>query len=97
MDWAVADGYSSAGRIGLGSAVLAGFVIGEELPVGSSPLDRLCFLANDFLLSRTLLVILLDSPSTCKSLLSLVGVWWEAWYLPLLYMDTSSTLRRCTY
>ena len=104
VDWAVADGYSSAGRIGLGSAVLAGFVIGEELPVGSSPLDRLCFLANDFLLPRTLLVVLLNSPSTCKSwlvwsLLSLVGVWWfwwEAWCLPLLYMDSSSTLPRST-
>ena len=41
VDWAVADGDSSAGRIGLGSAVLAAFVIGEELPVGGSPLDRL--------------------------------------------------------
>ena len=66
----------------------------------SSPLDRLCFLANDSLLSLTLLVILLNTSPTCKSwlmwsLLSLVGVWWfwwEAWYLPLLYMDSSSTL-----
>ena len=37
--WAMADGYSSAGRTGLGSAVLAGFVVGKELPVRSSPLD----------------------------------------------------------
>ena len=36
VDWVMADGYSSAGRTGLGSAVLAGFIIGEELPV--SPL-----------------------------------------------------------
>ena len=48
----------------------------------SSPLDRLCFLANESLLSLTLVVVLLD-------------VWWfrlEAWYLPLIYLDTSSTL-----
>ena len=103
--WILADGYSSAGRTGLGSAVLAGFIIGEELPVRSSPLGRLCFLANDFLLSLTLLVILLNTSSTRKSwlvwsLFSLVGVWWfwwEALYLPLLYMDTSSILHRCAY
>ena len=68
----------------------------------SSPLDRLCFLANDSLLSLTLLVILLNTSSTCKSwlvwfLFSLVGVWWEGWYLPLLYVDTSSILHQCTY
>ena len=51
VDWIMADGYSSAGRTGLGSAVLACFIIGEELPVRSSPLDGLCFLANDSLLS----------------------------------------------
>ena len=79
--WAMADGYSSAGRTGLGSAVLAGFIIGEELPVRSSPLDRLCFLANESLL-WTLVVVLLD----------VWWFWWEAWYLPLLYLDTSSTL-----
>ena len=32
--WILADGYSSAGRTGLGSAVLAGFIIGEELLLG---------------------------------------------------------------
>ena len=64
LSWAMVDGDSSAGRTGLGSAVLAGFVIGEELPVGSSPLDRLCLLASDFLLSLTLLVVLLNSSST---------------------------------
>ena len=71
----------------------------------SSPLGRLCFLANDFLLSLTLLVILLNTSSTRRawlvlSLFSLVGVWWfwwEALYLPLLYIDTSSILRRCAY
>ena len=105
LGWIMVDGYSSAGRTGLGSAVLAGFIIGEELPVRSSPLDRLCFLANDSLLSLTLLVILLNTSSTRKSwlvwsLFSLVGVWWfwwEGWYLPLFYMDTSSILHRCTY
>ena len=82
VDWIVADGYSSAGRTGLGSAVLAGFSIGEELPVRSSPLDRLCFLANDSLLSWALSVVLLD----------VWWFWWEVRYLPLLYMDSSSTL-----
>ena len=84
VDWIMVDGYSSAGWTGLGSAVLAGFIIGEELPVRSSPLGRLCFLANDSLLSLTLLVILLNTSSIRKSwlvlsLFSLVGVWWFWW------------------
>ena len=58
VDWIMSDGYSSAGWTGLGSAVLAGFVIGEELPAGSSFLGRLC------LLSLTLLFVLLNSAST---------------------------------
>ena len=40
LNWVMAGGDSSAGRTGLGSAVLAGFFIGEELPVRSTPLDR---------------------------------------------------------
>ena len=82
VDWIMVDGYSSAGWTGLGSAVLAGFIIGEELPVRSSPLDRLCFLANESLLSWTLMVVLLD----------VWWFWWEAQYLSLLCLDTSSTL-----
>ena len=38
LGWIMVDGYSSAGWTGLGSAVLAGFIIGEELPAGSPPL-----------------------------------------------------------
>ena len=82
VNWVIVDRGYSAGRIGLGSAVLAGFIIGEELPVRSSPLDRLCFLANDSLLSWALSVVLLD----------VWWFWWEVRYLPLLYLDTSSTL-----
>ena len=40
LGWIMVDGYSSAGWTGLGSAVLAGFIIGEELPAGSPPLGR---------------------------------------------------------
>ena len=86
LSWVMADGDSSAGWTGLGSAVLAGFIIGEELPVRGSPLDRLCFLANDSLLSWALLIVLLD----------VWWFWWEVRYLPLLYMDSSSTLCVCT-
>ena len=58
VNWVIVDRGCSAGRTGLGSAVLAGFVIGEELPAGSSFLGRLC------LLSLTLLFVLLNSAST---------------------------------
>ena len=64
VNWVIVDRGCSAGWIGLGSAVLAGFVVGEELPVGSSPLDRVYLLASDFLLSLTLLVTLLNFAST---------------------------------
>ena len=64
VTWIMVDRSCSAGWIGLGSAVLAGFVLGEELPAGSSLLGRLCLLASDFLLSLTLLVVLLNSTST---------------------------------
>ena len=86
LSWIMVDGYSSAGWTGLGSAVLAGCFIGKELPVRSSPLERFCFLANESLLSWTLMVVLLD----------VWWFWWEAWYFPLLYMDSSSTLHRYT-
>ena len=82
LSWIMVDGYSSAGWTGLGSAVLAGFIIGEELPVRSTPPVRLCFLAQDSLLSWALLIVLLD-------------VWWFRWgelYLPLFCMSLSSTL-----
>ena len=86
VDWAMADGYSSAGRTGLGSAVLAGFIIGEGLPV--SPL-----------LGRHL--VCLDLSSTlpwhsgwhtpfCVDMVDISLSWWEAWYLPPLYMGSSS-------
>ena len=82
LSWIMVDGYSSAGWTGLGSAVLAGFIIGEELPVRSTPPVRLCFLAKDSLLSWALLIVLLD----------VWWFWWEARYFPLLCLDTSSTL-----
>ena len=63
LTWIMVDGYGSAGRTGLWSAVLAGFVIGEELPAGSSLLGKLYLLASDFLLSLTMLVTLLNSSS----------------------------------
>ena len=40
LSWTMADGDSSAGRTGLGSAVLDGVIIGVELPVGRPLLSK---------------------------------------------------------
>ena len=89
--WIMVDGYSSAGRTGLKSAVLAGFFIGEELPVMGSPLDRLCFLANKSLTS-TLSWHSGWHTLFCVDMVDISLSWWEAWYLPPFYMGSSSTL-----
>ena len=39
LSWVMADGDSSAGRTGLGSAVLDGVIIGVGLPVGGGGLS----------------------------------------------------------
>ena len=46
LSWIMADGYSSAGRTGLGSAVLDGIVIGVELPVSGPLLSNHLVLTN---------------------------------------------------
>ena len=81
-------GCSSAGRTGLGSAVLAGFIIGEEIP--ASPL-----LGRHLDLASTLPWHSGWHPLLCLGMADIVGIslsWWVAWYLPPFYLGSSSTL-----
>ena len=93
LNWVMAGGDSSAGRTGLGSAVLDGIVIGVGLPVGSPLLSR----------HLLLLLICLDLASTlpwhsgwhtllCLDMVGISLTWRGAWYMLPIYLDLAYPL-----